>query len=138
MITFATAAQDREDAIVTSLRDYSRTSEEIALRIGLGAGNQVSARIRSMRERGYIQVSGTLKKADSSIVLVYALTKLGKKRSEEVRQRCPDNGACHHNCLKGECFRVHHASPLSLYGRNWKTEDTALADPPSIEAAIVS
>lgn len=29
------------------------------------------------------------------------------------RPSCPDDGACHHRCPAGACFRVHHAGPLS-------------------------
>ncbi|MCC6752005.1 MAG: hypothetical protein IT371_30410 [Deltaproteobacteria bacterium] len=29
-----------------------------------------------------------------------------------AKNRCPDGGACHHDC-QGACFRVQHCSPLS-------------------------
>jgi hypothetical protein len=32
------------------------------------------------------------------------------------RRRCPDGGACHHQCTAGECFRVRFCAPLSLAG----------------------
>lgn len=53
-------------------------------------------------------------------------------------QRCPDDGACHHNCKEGECFRVHHCCPLSSYGEDWKPEDYEdRAKPePSIDSVI--
>jgi hypothetical protein len=37
---------------------------------------------------------------------------------------CPDDGACHHQCDPGSCFRVHHAGPLTVagFGDTWPQE----------------
>lgn len=38
-------------------------------------------------------------------------------------RRCPDGGACHHKCLRTECYRVQTCTPLSDYGEEWSVED---------------
>lgn len=38
------------------------------------------------------------------------------------QERCPDDGACHHDCRRGECWRVHNAAPLSGFGEDWPPE----------------
>ena len=40
----------------------------------------------------------------------------------EPRRECPDEGACHHNCGSGACWRVFNAGPLSAYCRTHDTE----------------
>lgn len=42
--------------------------------------------------------------------------------------RCPDDGACHHECdvnYSGQCWRVFNASPLSMHGDAWTQEEIA-------------
>lgn len=40
---------------------------------------------------------------------------------------CPDQGACHHACRAGQCFRVHQCGPLSgaYPGDRWPAAVTA-------------
>lgn len=35
------------------------------------------------------------------------------------RLRCPDDGACHHSCRPGPCFRVQGCAPLSAAFGSW-------------------
>lgn len=59
------------------------------------------------------------------------------------QRRCPDDGACHHECAQG-CFRVLFCEPLSnvFDGDRWPPEikqaHVALGVERSIEAVIVS
>jgi hypothetical protein len=46
----------------------------------------------------------------------------GALAPETSEHRCPDDGACHHECRPGECWRVHNACPLSGYGEAWPRE----------------
>jgi hypothetical protein len=41
----------------------------------------------------------------------------------EQQRRCPDEGACHHECGRQPCFRVLFCVPLSAYGEHWRKED---------------
>lgn len=42
-----------------------------------------------------------------------------------MSEECPDTGTCHHSCPEGEdghrvpCFRVRHASPLTIHANQW-------------------
>lgn len=48
-------------------------------------------------------------------------------------ERCPDGGACHHECPLDECFRVRACAPLSAYGEDWTAEDVArFGGPPAV------
>ncbi len=38
-------------------------------------------------------------------------------------RRCPDDGACHHDCGSGGCFRVAYCAPLTAYGEVWSDAD---------------
>lgn len=49
---------------------------------------------------------------------------------------CPDDGACHHNCLADECFRVRTCEPLTDYGPEWKLEDVERFGGPSKQITI--
>jgi hypothetical protein len=42
---------------------------------------------------------------------------------DKSREKCPDKGYCHHDCVGKECFRVYYASPFTSYGEDWKPED---------------
>jgi hypothetical protein len=33
-----------------------------------------------------------------------------------IPERCPDTGACHHECAENACFRVRYCGPLSIAG----------------------
>lgn len=59
----------------------------------------------------------------------------------EVR-RCPDEGACHHDCPATECFRVRACAPFTRYGEDWTPEDVErFGGPPAtptVEDVIVS
>lgn len=124
----------RKVALLTVLRIGPSTSREIARRIGLEKGSQISSQIASLRYDGLIEVCAT-RRERQMILLVYKLTHSGQKASDRVRQSCPDDGTCHHNCLAGQCFRVHHAGPLSRGEGDWtEAEINDYSDPPSVEA----
>lgn len=59
-----------------------------------------------------------------------------------VTGRCPDDGACHHECGDTSCFRVVLCAPLTAYGEDWTPEDRAANPPaglrPSIDAMIAT
>lgn len=52
-----------------------------------------------------------------------------------AERRCPDDGACHHACGTGSCFRVVYCAPLSGYGERWTAEDRAENPPGALAAA---
>lgn len=54
----------------------------------------------------------------------------------DVERRCPDDGACHHNCLADECFRVRSCLPLSDYGEDWPAEVVKRFGGPSKQTTI--
>jgi hypothetical protein len=53
-------------------------------------------------------------------------TELDRLRPSEGLQqnarRCPDEGACHHDCEPLQCFRVTCCGPLTAYGEDWTDE----------------
>lgn len=46
-----------------------------------------------------------------------------EQQAAAQKRRCPDDGACHHNCGDGPCFRVLCCEPLSgvFEGDRWPT-----------------
>ena len=70
---------------------------------------------------------------------------LSQLAEADLREGCPDAGACHHSCrAAGPCFRVLAASPLSDWGDRWPPEmvsehqslDRASARPPDMDWAL--
>jgi len=45
-------------------------------------------------------------------------------RPRAAVRRCPDDGACHHECAEGECFRVRACAPLGDR-EDWTAEEKA-------------
>lgn len=53
------------------------------------------------------------------------------------RRKCPDDGTCHHQCERNECFRVRGCGPLTgvYHNDEWPTLVEALNRVRDLEAA---
>lgn len=86
-------------------------------------GSHISTLLKSMSRRRLLDNENWTRGARFNSYVVYSITKRGQERADELRRgACPDDGTCHHNCLAGECFRVHHAGPMGRGEGDW-TED---------------